>query len=218
MSTLHLFLKAVITRTAIAAGLVFALAGPATASILGSVRGLIHDPQHRPVAGAAVKLKAVDSGFEQTVASNDAGEFVFEKIPIGEYTATVELSGFRHEEQRLTLSGAREVRLHFSLVLASAAETIEVTDEPITVNPSSSTTSTLVSRTQIAQTAGADGANSLAMITSTVPSAYVVHDQLHIRGGHQVSWLLDGVPVPNTNIASNVGPQFDPQDIDYLEV
>ncbi|HEY1270483.1 MAG TPA: TonB-dependent receptor plug domain-containing protein, partial [Terriglobales bacterium] len=47
---------------------------------------------------------------------------------------------------------------------------------------------------------------------------YMVHDQLHIRGGHQVSWLLDGVPVPNTNIASNIGPQFDPKDIDYLEV
>ena len=56
------------------------------------------------------------------------------------------------------------------------------------------------------------------MITNYVPSAYMVHDQLHIRGGHQVSWLIDGVPVPNTNIASNVGPQFDPKDIDYLEV
>jgi outer membrane receptor for ferrienterochelin and colicin len=33
-----------------------------------------------------------------------------------------------------------------------------------------------------------------------------------------VSWLIDGVPVPNTNIASNVGPQFDPKDIDVLEV
>ena len=37
-------------------------------------------------------------------------------------------------------------------------------------------------------------------------------------GLQTVSWLLDGVPVPNTNIASNVGPQFDPKDIDYLEV
>jgi hypothetical protein len=56
------------------------------------------------------------------------------------------------------------------------------------------------------------------MITNYVPGAYVTHDQLHIRGGHQTSWLIDGVPVPNTNIASNVGPQFDPKDIDYLEV
>ena len=56
------------------------------------------------------------------------------------------------------------------------------------------------------------------MITDFVPGSYITHDQLHIRGGHQTSWLVDGVPVPNTNIASNLGPQFDPKDIDYLEV
>jgi hypothetical protein len=56
------------------------------------------------------------------------------------------------------------------------------------------------------------------MITDFVPGAYVVHDQLHVRGGHQVTWAIDGVEVPNTNIASNLGPQIDPKDIDYLEV
>ena len=55
-------------------------------------------------------------------------------------------------------------------------------------------------------------------MTQFVPGAYVVHDLLHIRGGHQVSWLVDGVPVPNTSIASNVGPQFDPKDIDTIEI
>ena len=30
--------------------------------------------------------------------------------------------------------------------------------------------------------------------------------------------LVDGVPVPNTNIASTVGPQFDPKDIDTIEI
>ena len=86
----------------------------AVASILGSVRGLIHDPQHRPVSGATVKLRSVGSAFEQTVNSNDAGEFVFEKISIGEYTVDVQLSGFRPEEQRLALGSGRDVRLHFS--------------------------------------------------------------------------------------------------------
>ena len=50
-----------------------------------------------------------------------------------------------------------------------------------------------------------------------MPGSYVVHDQLHVRGGHQVTWAIDGVPVPNTNIASNVGPQFNPKDVDYIE-
>src|SRR6266576_3858825 len=56
------------------------------------------------------------------------------------------------------------------------------------------------------------------MITDFVPGAYLTHDQLHLRGGHQVSWLIDGVPIPNTNIASNLGPQIDPKDIAALEV
>src|SRR5260370_4122126 len=56
------------------------------------------------------------------------------------------------------------------------------------------------------------------MITNYVPGAYFTHDQLHIRGGHQVSWLIDGVAIPNTNIASNLGPQVDPKDIDAIEM
>jgi hypothetical protein len=45
----------------------------------------------------------------------------------------------------------------------------------------------------------------------------MTHDMLHMRGGHQTSWLIDGVAIPNTKIASNVGPQIDPKDIDSLE-
>src|ERR1700757_870322 len=76
---------------------------------------------------------------------------------------------------------------------------------------------TLVTREEIVETPGAGQSNSVAMITNYVPGAYFTHDQLHVRGGHQVSWLIDGVPIPNTNIASNLGPQIDPKDIDYLE-
>jgi TonB dependent receptor/Carboxypeptidase regulatory-like domain/TonB-dependent Receptor Plug Domain len=194
------------------------LAGTASATIFGSVRGLIHDPQHRPVSSAAVRLRSLSSDFGKTVNSDSEGAFLFSEIPIGEYVVEVETAGFRREEQKITLGSGRDVRLHFSLQIAQVAETVEVTDQPMSVNPASSTSSSLVSRAEIAQTPGADQANSLAMITSNVPGATVVHDQLHIRGGHQVSWMLDGVPVPNTSIASNVGPQFDPKDIDYLEV
>jgi hypothetical protein len=58
----------------------------------------------------------------------------------------------------------------------------------------------------------------MTMITDYVPGAYMTHDMLHIRGGHQTSWLIDGVSLPNTKIASNVGPQIDPKDIDSLEI
>ena len=37
------------------------LSVPALATIFGTVRGIAHDPQHRPVAGAHVALKAIGS-------------------------------------------------------------------------------------------------------------------------------------------------------------
>ena len=194
------------------------LAVTASATIFGSVQGLIHDPGHRPVPAAQVTLRSANIDWAKTVTSDDSGEFRFDAVPLGEYRVTVEVPGFAAQEQSLVLTSGRDARLHFSLTVAKTTETVRVTDAPATVNSESSTTSAVVSREQISQTPGADQTNSLAMITNYTPSAYVVHDQLHIRGGHQVSWLLDGVPVPNTNIASNVGPQFDPKDIDYLEV
>ena len=192
--------------------------GTAVATIFGSVSGLIHDPQHRPVQGAQVTLRSTTSDWNKSAVSDDAGEFRFDSVPLGDYRVTVELTGFATQEQKLTVTSGHGARLHFPLTIAQTKETVEVRDTASTVNPESSTTQSVISRRQIASTPGADQTNSLAMITDYVPSAYMVHDQLHIRGGHQVSWLLDGVPVPNTSIASNVGPQFDPKDIDYLEV
>jgi outer membrane receptor protein involved in Fe transport len=194
------------------------LALSAQATIFGTVRGLIHDPQHRPVSGAQITLHAVDSQWSKATASDNAGEFRFDAIPLGDYNVTVEVPGFSPAHEKVSLGSGREVNVHFALTVAAGNETVQVTDSAASINTESSTSSNTVNRQQIAETPGADQTNSLAMITDYTPSAYVVHDQLHIRGGHQVSWLLDGIPVPNTNIASNVGPQFDPKDIDYLEV
>ena len=71
----------------------------AFATIFGTVSGLIHDPQHRPVQGAQVTLHAANSAWTKSVSSNDSGEFRFDSVPLGEYSLTVELAGFAREEQ-----------------------------------------------------------------------------------------------------------------------
>ena len=200
------------------AGLVLMLAASLSASIFGSITGLIHDPQHRPVQGAKVTVSATNSDWSQTITSSDAGEFRFDSVPLGSYRVRVEVPGFAEQTQDLTIASGTDARLHFALSMAATNESVEVRDTLQGVNPESSTATTIVDRNQIATTPGASQTNSMAMITNYVPGSYMVHDQLHIRGGHQVSWLLDGVPVPNTSIASNVGPQFDPKDIDSIEV
>src|SRR5215470_12373227 len=188
------------------------------ATVFATVRGIVHDPQHRPIADAEIVLKAASSEFTQTTRTNADGEFHFDSIPVGKYIITVTKANFATQQEKLAvLSGTAPV-VHVELRVAQQAQTVTVTTEAPPAQTESVTPTTLVSREEIADTPGAVRSNSLAMITNYVPGAYITHDQLHIRGGHQTSWLVDGVPVPNTNIASNVGPQFDPKDIDYLEV
>jgi carboxypeptidase family protein/TonB-dependent receptor-like protein len=194
------------------------LSVPLGATIFGSVRGIVHDPQHRPVSGATVTLKAQNSDWTQSQKTNDNGEFEFTAVAIGQYLVTVEQPGFAATMQSVVVNSGSAPVLHFELQLAEARQAITVSGEPVTAATDSVTPTSLMSREEIEVTPGADRTNSLGMITDFVPGAYVTHDQLHIRGGHQVSWLVDGVPVPNTNIASNLGPQFDPKDIDYMEV
>lgn len=190
----------------------------ARAEIFGAVHGIVHDPQHRPIQDATVDLKAQHSDWVQHQKTNGDGEFEFSAVPLGEYTVTVMVVNFQPAEQNVIVNSGSNPVLHFQLSLATVSEKTVVTGEPVNATTDSVTPTTLLNRQEIQQTPGADRTNSLAMITNYVPGASMTHDQLHIRGGHQVSWLIDGVPVPNTNIASNVGPQFDPKDIDYFEV
>jgi hypothetical protein len=195
-----------------------AAAAAVSAGVFGSVRGVIHDPQHRPVQDAMVMLKARSSDWMTTANSDSGGNFNFNAVPLGEYVVTIAGLGFQQSEQNVVVTAGTQPVLHFALNIGGSKESVTVSGAPEAASTDSATPTTLVSRLDVAHTPGAARSNSLAMITDYVPGAYVTHDQLHIRGGHQTSWLIDGVPVPNTNIASNLGPQFDPKDIDYLEV
>ena len=199
-------------------GGVLLLSATLSASIFGTITGLIHDPEHRPVQDATITLSADNSAWTATGHSDASGEFRFDNVPLGNYSVKVEAEGFAVQSQKLTVTSGSELRIHIPLSVAARSESIEVHETATSVESGSSTSTTVIDQAQIAATPGASDTNSMAMITSRVPGAYVIHDQLHIRGGHQVSWMLDGVPVPNTSIASNVGPQFDPKDVDSIEV
>jgi hypothetical protein len=170
------------------------------------------------VPGALVKLQAITSDWSQTAQSGDNGEFSFTAVPVGDYKITVTQSKFETAQQAVTVASGSSPILHFQLTIAPLNQSTVVVAQAGVANMDSVTPTTLIDREDIAQTPGASRTNSMAMITDYTPGAYVTHDMLHMRGGHQVGWLIDGVPIPNTNIATNLGPQIDPKDIDYLEV
>ncbi len=191
---------------------------PLYAADVGAVRGVVHDSQHQPIPLAHVELRSSTSDWMQVVTSDSQGTFVFSTVPLGNYVLTVSRDDFAPSAQAVTVTSGSTPVAHIQLVAGATLSTITVTASPETTTINSATPTTLVNREDIERSPGADRSNSLAMITDFVPGAYFVHDQLHVRGGHQTTWAVDGVEIPNTNIASNLGPQIDPKDIDYLEV
>jgi outer membrane cobalamin receptor len=210
-----------VLRFRISASLLFISAccvWPAFAGIFGTVRGIVHDVQHRPISNAHLALQSRHSDWKHEAVSDDEGRFQFDAVPAGDYTIRIDHDGFRQYSADLAVVPDSAPFRHFPLELAGVTEKVEVSENTQTVDTSSSVTQTTLSRETIESTPGATRTNSLDLITDYTPGAYMVHDQLHVRGGHQVSWLVDGIPVPNTNIASNVGPQFDPKDMEVVEI
>jgi hypothetical protein len=190
----------------------------AYADVFATVQGVVHDPEHRPISGANVTLKAADSDFTLTTKSSGEGEFDIQRVPLGVYRLSVSSTGFTMQQQVFTVASGTNPVLHIQLNVAATAQTVVVSGEQSIVSASDSVTpTTLITRRDIDETPGASRTIGMEMITDYVPGAYMTHDMLHMRGGHQTSWLIDGVEIPNTKIASNVGPQIDPKDIDSLE-
>ncbi|MGH9352714.1 MAG: TonB-dependent receptor domain-containing protein [Terriglobia bacterium] len=179
--------------------------------------GITHDSQHRPIADVLVTLTAASSNWTESARSDQNGEFEFRNVPPGDYTITAAASGFQKLSGNLEVRAKGNAVVHLQMRLAGMRQSVTVSGAPATLNTQTSTTQTVVSSKEIAQAPGASLANSMAMITDFVPGAYMVHDMLHVRGGHQESWFFDGIPVLNTNIASNVGPLIDPRNVASLQ-
>jgi hypothetical protein len=190
----------------------------AWASLPGQVQGIVHDPQHRPIQGARVTLRAAQSALAFSATSNASGYFSIPAVPPGVYNLVVSSRGFATIRQTLLVTSSGSPILHLPLSVASVHQTAVVHAEQNSADANSVTPTTVVTRAAIEQTPGADRTNSMAMITDYTPGAYMTHDMLHMRGGHELNWMIDGVPLPNTNIAANVGPQIDPRDIDTVEI
>jgi hypothetical protein len=194
----------------------FVSSAPVYAAAYGSVSGVVRSDSDQPIAAAKVVLEsAAHSILEQQTDST--GRFNFPRVAIGHYMLTISQNDFASVSQAVTVQAGYFPFAQIVLLPTSKLAEVTVTATRLPV-VASVTPITMLSQQDIENTPGATNVNSLAMITDYVPGAYQAHDMLHMRGGHQTNWLIDGVEIPNTNIAENLGPELNPQDIQTLGI
>jgi outer membrane cobalamin receptor len=187
-----------------------------SAQVFGSVRVSVHDPQNLAIANAEVTVKSKGSAWAQTARTDPRGEAVFVAVPFGAYVVSIASDGFEPADREIQVLSNTQTPVQVRLALAGVEQSVQVTAETQAINPENSGTETLTHRDDILLQPLADRSGTLGMITNNVPGTFVMHDHLHSRGGHGVTWQIDGVPVPNSNLASS-GAQFDPKDVSSLE-
>lgn len=127
--------------------LCLALVAPAAAQTqitTGVIQGVASDPSGGVLPGVTVEAKNLETNFNRTQVTDQAGRFVFLQMPPGNYTVQFSLSGFATTvQENVVLTVGQAVSLTVRMSLSTVAQTVTVTTSPRTVE---------VSRTGVANT------------------------------------------------------------------
>ena len=99
---------------------------------LGNLEGTVTDSSGALVAGAQVQLSGDQNGIKLKTTSKKNGVYQFQNLPIGAYTLTFSEAGF--ETSRVPAVAVQENRtgtINIALKTGSAAETVDVNEQPI---------------------------------------------------------------------------------------
>lgn len=97
--------------------------------------GIVTDPSGAVVAGARITLTHEGTRTVVSASTDTAGEFVFNFLPVGNYTLRIEASGFKSFESRsMEVLAAQNIRRTFTLDLGQVTETVSVTGQTTLVD------------------------------------------------------------------------------------
>ena len=110
-----------------AAVLFLVLVGTASGQITGSIVGNVRDSTKAELPGATVTLTNVDTGVTQTAVTSETGAFRFPLVPVGNYSISADLVGFKTAQltgMRIELS--QVTRAELVLQVQGVEETVQV--------------------------------------------------------------------------------------------
>ena len=111
----------------------------------GGISGTVTDESGAVVAGAEVTAVETATNAESKTVSSSAGEFAFSNLPIGDYVVTVSATGFATVKiTKVTVSAGGSYTLAVKLGVASAAQTVEVTADSLTLDTVTDEQSTVI--------------------------------------------------------------------------
>src|SRR6266542_4986512 len=93
----------------------------------GQIAGVVRDQSGSATPGATITVQNEGNKDKRETVTNATGFFAFPDLPVGSYTVTVQLSGFRRFVQTsIKLSAAARLSVDVQLEVGNLNETVEV--------------------------------------------------------------------------------------------
>src|ERR1017187_128619 len=100
-------------------------------AVNATLLGTVTDSSGAIVPNAKVTLTEVNTGTNRTGQTNESGNYTFPDMAPGQYTVTVEVSGFKKETRKdIALAVNSSTRIDVQLTPGNVTETVEVTGAP----------------------------------------------------------------------------------------
>jgi hypothetical protein len=96
----------------------------------GTITGTVTDPANAVVPNAAVEAKNLETGVVSATVSTNAGVYTVPELPIGTYSITVKVQGFKtYTHSNLSLDALQTLKEDVALQVGVASDTVTVTGE-----------------------------------------------------------------------------------------
>src|SRR4051812_29247682 len=191
-------------------------------SNLGTVNGLLTDPDHQAVAAAEIKVTNATTGANRTTISDAIGQFEVAGLAPGEYRLEVNAKAFAPLSHTFGLEVGQTMRLDLALTLGSARTSVDVTAAAELLKTENTAIGEVIEKTSVQQLPL--NGRMLLDLALTVPGSHMGHgaqagnmNTLYWRPG-QGSSLTIGGNRPNANYflidgGANTDPTFNTQNL-----
>lgn len=177
-----------------------------TATIVGTVK----DASGAAVPGAAILLANTETLAEKTTQTDEVGNYVLDRLPVGNYTLTVTLEGFKQAERAgIQLDATQRVKIDIALEVGTVTESVTVVGGAPLVSTQSTELGVVIDEQQVRNLPlnGRNFAQLIALEPGVVVSGGAVYFNGLTRDG--VNITVDGTDAANPDrpSTSNFGGQ-----------
>src|SRR6266498_286692 len=174
------------------------------------ISGTVTDSSGAVIAGAKVTAKNDATGVAQTQATTEAGLYSFPSLPVGSYTITVEMTGFKTANQAgVIIQVNTPVTADIAMEVGQANEIVNVTGGVERLQTDNATIGNVVQQKAI-ESLPLNGRNPLTLLTLepgvVQRSAGGVGSGVHVNGSRDRAYnvTIDGIEANESTVPNPV--------------